>query len=90
MSSARTITTSNGKTYNVAYAWAPLFDGSCGIGLLDPRPIAQITGEFDGLTHIHYSDPPTGEYDFDGYTRLSKISASDQPGLVYIRLIKEE
>ena len=89
MSSARTITTSNG-TYPVAYAWAPRFDGSCGIGLLDSRPIAQITGEFDGLTHIHYSDPPAGEYDFDGYTRLSKISASNLPGLVFIRLIKEE
>lgn len=69
----RRIDTSKGKTYEVDYAWAPLYDGTCGIGLRDNRPLSQIAEEFDGLTHIHYSDPKTGEDNFDGYNELVLI-----------------
>ena len=84
----RTLTTSKGKTYeNVNYAWAPLHDGSCGISLEDSRPLHEIAAEFDGLTHMHYADTATGEYDFDGYTRLTAIR-KQQDGRVFIRLVK--
>lgn len=72
--SMKTITTSAGKTYeNVDYAWAPLRDGTCMIALRDARRLPAIAQEFDGLSHIHYTNTATGEYDFDGYSELTEI-----------------
>ena len=84
----RTIKTSKGKTFDVEYAWAPTMDGACGIGLLDTRPLHRIAADFSGLTHIHFTDTETGEWDFDGYTVLSMISRAG--GIVRIKLVKGE
>lgn len=84
----RTITTSKGKTYTVISAWAPsVIDGSCGIQLLDARRLPEIAAEFDGLTHIHFSDSQTGEYDFDGYTQLVSIRRKDD--VCHLKLMQE-
>lgn len=74
-----TITTSKGKTYPVAYAWAPLWNGNCGIALAhDDRLLSEIAAEFEGLTTIHLHDPDgnPAEIDFDGYTELIQIQRS--------------
>ena len=83
-----TITTSKGKTYeNADYAWAPLFDGSCGISIEDARPIYQIAEEFDGLESIHCVDTAAErEYNFEGYTKLVKIEITGAS--VQMKLIK--
>ena len=76
----RTITTSKGKTYPVAYAWAPLWNGNCGIALVDdPRLLSEIAAEFEGLTNVHLHDPDdsTPERDFEGYTKLIQIQRAD-------------
>lgn len=70
----RQITTSKGKTYEVDYAWGPLYDGSCGISIEDNRKLSVIADEFEGLTTIHLVDTDTGEYDFIGYDVLTEIS----------------
>lgn len=83
------ITTSEGKTYDAAYAWAPLLDGSCGISLQDERPLWKIAKEFDGLSGIHCVDTEAGlEYDFDGYTKLTKVERNGDN--VTLRLEKGE
>lgn len=70
----QTITTSKGKTYEVDYAWAPLFDGSCRIAIHDSRLISEIAPEFEELTSIHYSNPGTSEIDWIGYNKLIAVS----------------
>ncbi len=84
----RAITTDRGKTYEVDYAWAPLADGSCLITMQDDRRLSVIAAEFDGLQRIHYADDDSGEYDLEGYSRLTDLDTI-QPGKVRIKLKKE-
>lgn len=83
----RAITTDQGKTYTVDYAWAPLADGSCLITMQDDRRLPVIASEFDGLQMIHFADDETGEADWEGYSRLIDLDTI-QPGKVRIKLVK--
>lgn len=71
------LTTDKGLSYEVDYAWAPLLDGSCRIQMPDNRALSVIGEEFEGLSRIHYINPNTTEYDFDGYNKLVGISYVD-------------
>ena len=84
----RAITTDRGEAYEVDYAWAPLSDGSCLITMQDDRRLSVIASEFDGLQRIHYTDDDAGEYDWEGYSRLTDLGTV-QPGRVRIKLVKE-
>ena len=72
--SSRMIATSKEKTYEVDYAYAPLFDGACGISLSDNRDLLTVAEEFDGLDWIELTDIDGQKYRFEGYTELISIS----------------
>lgn len=83
-----TVTTSKGKTYEAEFAWAPITRGRCMIRISDDRRLPVIAEEFDGLEHIHMSDPGAErEYDWDGYNRLVSIVRMDS--IVDMELIQE-
>ena len=74
MPPSRTIRTSKDLFYEVDYAYAPLFDGTCGISLSDNRDLLTVAEEFDGLDWIELTDIDGQKYRFEGYTELISIS----------------
>ena len=84
----RTIKTTKG-TYEVDFAWAPTFDGTCMIQYADDRRFPEIAAEWDGLGTVHFTDEAAEqEYDWEGYTRLTHLT-TPQPGKVQVILSKE-
>lgn len=70
-----TITTSRKLTYTVDWIDSPLSSPeTLLLEMTDPRPIAQIVPEFDGLTRIERKDANQGDKVFDGYAALVGIS----------------
>lgn len=82
------IKTSKGNTYEVEYASAALFDGSCRILIHDQRPISVIADEFEGLSSILYTDSDVGVYHFDDYSNLIAVSRLNDGPNTEIVLIK--
>lgn len=76
-----TLTTSRGRTFNADYA-AP---GRTGlhIRLDDPRPLAGIAADFDGVERLE------GDRGFDGPFALTSISRDPRTGRVTLTLGKE-
>ena len=84
----RIITTKKGK-FEVDFAWAPTFDGTCMIQYSDDRRLPTVAADWDGLETIHFTDEEAEqEYDWEGYTRLTQIT-TPQPGKVQLILAKE-
>ena len=85
---AITIHTSAGKTFNVNYAYAPLFDGSCMAEINgDTRQISQIASDFEGLSWIIKHDPNLNDETYSGYSVLISV-VRQTSGAVTVKMIK--
>ena len=76
-----TLTTSRGKTFDADFAARGM--NGLHIRLSDPRPLAEIAADFDGLTHL------SGERSFDGPFALTSLTRDPRTGRVALTLGKE-
>lgn len=87
-----TLTTDRGKTFEVAWAWAPVGeDDDLMFALTDARPLAEIAADFEGCKRFHRTselEQPL-EVDYDGYTRIRSI-VRQKRDRVQLTLMKEE
>lgn len=68
------ITTDKGKTYNVAWAYAPAGeDGDLMLEYSDARPMAQIAADWEGCERINRQSDEEGDAQYKGYTRIRSI-----------------
>lgn len=85
---ARTIETSNGKTYTVDYCYGPTIDGSCALQIHDDRRVSQIAPEFDHLQQIILHETGMEDRVYGGYSQLVEIGKVST-GVIRIKLVKE-
>lgn len=65
------VTTSNGKTYDTAFAEGPtMIGGTLMMRIRDGRSIGEIAPEFENLETIQRTDENQGDKQWTGYTKL--------------------
>lgn len=69
-----TIKTSKRKTYQVQWIDTSILKPNVLVmQMTDPRGLAKIASEFDGLTSINRQDKDQGDKAFEGYSTLTLI-----------------
>lgn len=83
-----TIQTSEGKTFDIHFAYAPVFDGSCVAEVTgDERPLAQIAADFEGLAWIRKEDPSLNSETYSGYSELAGVTRQAN-GNVTVKMVR--
>lgn len=84
-----TLTTSEGKTYDVAWAYAPVGeDRDLMLEYADARPMAQIVADWEGCERITRQSAEEGDAEYEGYTRIRSI-VRRRGDTVQVTLMKE-
>lgn len=86
-----TLKTSNDKTFNISWAWAPVgLEEALGLELIDDRPLSEIAKDFEGVKRFERFSESEGDMIFEGYTELLSISRiyKRTKSVVQISLVK--
>lgn len=75
---AKSITTSQGKTFPVLSVFSPGQENALRISLKDSRRVPAIAADFDGLTSLVYTDDARNtETEYRGFDTLYRVQSEN-------------